>query len=206
MHLVEDDRAGTHTIAPLGVIGAAFYFAQILAPLQNLFCVIVKPRKLGFPFWVFQRFHDILHRGDGLLLVVGADIHVVVRHRVVWADERRRGNSNHAILASAAPDHSKQRLEPGASISAIGAQPKPQRKGLPRKKAVIRKIPGDTEVFPHTLGIHINIFSCKNAPDQCNKGVLLLASTRSIVLHLLNVLQDLRGNITAHRPRWALLP
>ena len=43
MHLVEDDRAGTHTIAPLGVIGAAFYFAQILAPLQHLFCVIVKP-------------------------------------------------------------------------------------------------------------------------------------------------------------------
>ena len=43
MHLVEDDRAGTHTIAPLGVIGAAFYLSQILATLQHLFCVIVKP-------------------------------------------------------------------------------------------------------------------------------------------------------------------
>ena len=112
----------------------------------------------------------------------------------------------HAVFARTTAHHCKQRFEAGGIVCAVGAQPQPQRKGLPRKKPVIRKIPRESEIFPHSLGIHMNVFCFKNAPHKRNKRMLLPAGARIIGLHLLDVLQNLRGNVRGHRPHRNLPP
>ena len=188
MHLVKDDRAGTHTVSALRVVGAALDLAEVLSTAQNLFCMVKMFGKLRFILWILQRFDNIFDGGDSLFFVVRANVHIVMPDWVIRADQRRRRHGDHAVFTRATANHCKERLEARQSIGTVGAQPKPKRESLPRKKTIIRKIPGESEISPHSLGIHINIFGFKNAPDHCHQCVLLFTGAVLFMLHLLDIL------------------
>ena len=83
VHLIEHHHARPHPVPALGVVGAALDDAFVGPALHQLFGVVVVFFQLAFKAGRFQHFGDVPHRGDGLFLVVGADVDVVMGHLVV---------------------------------------------------------------------------------------------------------------------------
>ena len=124
MHLIEDNLAAAQTVSPLRVVGMPLHDTLVFPPLNDLFGVIIVSAQLLFPFRVLQNIHQIQLRSLRLVLIVGTDIHVVILHRIVWADAARTVKGNKAILPCATPHHGKHNLPSGAIVGfPIGAVP-----------------------------------------------------------------------------------
>ena len=83
VYLVEDDFSGAHAVSASGVVGAALHDALVLPALDQLLGVVEVFFQLGFVLWRLQHLHQVPAWLSGLILVVGANIHVVVAHRIV---------------------------------------------------------------------------------------------------------------------------
>ena len=199
MDLVKDHHAGAHTVPSLGVVGAALDHAPVFPPLHQLLCVVVKPLQLCFALGKLQRVHQIQHRRHGLLLVIGADVYVVVAHRIVGRGGAHRDKCDKSVLSRATANHGKQGFPPGPSVSGVGAHPKRRQKLLPQEKVFIREIAGQTQVPPKLLCIHPQIFDLEAPPDMRRQGVLLRAGPGLICLHCLQIRRDRWRQLTAHR-------
>ena len=130
---VKDDFAGTHTIPPLGVVGAALHHTLVLPTLHHLFGVVIVPVELRLPLGGFKDFGKILHRRDRLLLVVGAHVHVIVFHGVVGGYGARAVEGDETVLACTATHHAEQLLPPRPPVGSVGAVPQREEKLLPRE-------------------------------------------------------------------------
>ena len=197
--LVEHHLAGAHAVPALGVVGPAPHHALVPPALDQLLGVVVVPAQLGLPLRALQHLGQILHRRHRLLLVVGADVHVVVAHRVVGGQGTGPVKGNQPVLAGAPAHHGQQGLPPGRAVRPVGAVPQGQNKLLPGEKLLKREVFGQAQIVPQLLGVYPDVLLGEHPPHIGGQRVLLRAGPGLVSLHALQIPQHFRWDLTAHR-------
>ena len=204
---VENDLAGAHTVTALGVVGASLHHAFVFPTLDQLFGVVIVLVQLAFPLGALQNLQQILDRPRGLLLIVGTDIHVIPGAFAVRRNGAGAVKSDQAVLAGTASHHAKEGVPAGHPVRGVCTIPQRDHELLPGKQ-LERKVPLQPHVFFQLRQIHRQVFFRKALSDVGHQGVLLGTGSGVVRLHQLDVFQDLRRQVTAHRQRhrpWAHL-
>ena len=199
MDFVKDDLAGAHTVPALGVVGAALHDALVAHALDHLFRVVVVLFQLCLPLGGFQHIREVLYRHDRLLLVVGTDIHIVFFNGVVWRNGARPVKGNEPVFPSPTTYHAQRLLPSWPPISPVSAVPQRQQKFLPREKPLVGEILQQAKVVPELFRVHIDVLLREHAAHIGHQGVLLRTGAGIIGLDDLDIAQNLRGDLTAHR-------
>ena len=197
--LVEHHLAGAHAVPALGVVGPAPHDALVPPALDELLGVVVVAAELGLIPGALQHLRQILHRRHRLLLVIGADIHVVVAHRVVGGDGAGPVEGDEAVLAGAAAHHAQQGLPPGRPVRPVGAVPQGEEELLPGEQPVVGEVFDQPQVAAQLVQIHADVLLGKYPAHIGGQGVLLRAGPGPVALHALQVPLHLRRDATAHR-------
>ena len=134
MDFVQDYFPRAKPVPSFWVVRVAFHDALVLAPLNNLFSVIVMLIKLRFPSWRLQHVNEIQHGAFCLILVVRANINVVATYGIVGRYGARAIKGNKSILPSATANHSKKCFPSRTpSPPPVGAVPQGEQKFFPRE-------------------------------------------------------------------------
>ena len=207
VNFVEDDLARPHTVSAFGVIGAAFHDAFVFPALDQLLGVVIVLVQLAFPLGAFQHFQKILYRAGGLFFVVGANVHIVSGAFAVRGNAAGAVVGDQPVLAGTAGHHAEHRVPSGHPLGGIGAVPQADQKLLPGEE-----VKGEVFLQPHVLfqlaEIHRQVFGFKAFADVGHQCVLLGTGSGAVRFYQLDVFQDFRWDLTAHRPDhrpWARL-
>ena len=106
MDFVKNRLAAAHPVAAFGVVCAPLDASFVFSPLYDFLCVVEEFVQLRLVSWAFQSLYHIQRGALCLLFVVGADVHIIVPHRVVRRYRGKRIKSDGSILARAAPQQS----------------------------------------------------------------------------------------------------
>ena len=124
MYLIKDHFAGPQAVPTLRIVGVALHDALVFPPLDDLLGVVIVPVQFLLPLGSFQHLHQIQLGPLGLVLVVGAHVHIVVGHRIVRRDGAGTVKGNKPVFSGAPSHQCKNRLPPGPlAFSPVGAIP-----------------------------------------------------------------------------------
>ena len=201
VNLVKHHLARAHAVPALGVVGASLHDALVFPPLNELLGVVIVLFQFSLVAGGFQHLGQVLHRRHRLLLVVGADIHVIVPYRVIRGDGAGAVKRDQPVLAGAPAHHAQQGLPAGCPVRPVGTIPQGNQELLPGEQPLKGKILHQAQVTPKLLRIHPDVLLRKYSADIGREGVLLRAGPGGVRLHRLQIAQHLRRQATAHRPR-----